>query len=140
MYLVKSLSRDKGSGRYTMYLPLSPYRFLGAKGADTLCICQTPCPERGTLPDTWAIPKHTSGIYPLSHRWSHPEVLLLLFVFWGGCIWPGPSADMCRGFLLYKFRRILAGIFLEIFLGTSSHENEEKIRRQNPRKNPAAQK
>ena len=32
MYLVKSLSRDKGSGRYTMYLPFSPYRFLGAKG------------------------------------------------------------------------------------------------------------
>ena len=32
MYLIKSLSRDKGSGRYTMYLPLSPYRFLGRKG------------------------------------------------------------------------------------------------------------
>ena len=32
MYLVKSLSRDKGSGRYTMYLPLLPCRFLGAKG------------------------------------------------------------------------------------------------------------
>ena len=32
MYLVKSLSRDKGSGRYTMYLSLSPYRFLGRKG------------------------------------------------------------------------------------------------------------
>ena len=39
MYLVKSLSRHKGSGRYTMYLPFSPYihRLLGAKGADTLC-------------------------------------------------------------------------------------------------------
>ena len=47
MYLVKPLSRDKGSGRYTMYLPLSPYRLLGAKGADTLCICQTPCPGEG---------------------------------------------------------------------------------------------
>ena len=44
MYLVKSLSRDKGSGRYTMYLPFSPYRLLRAKWADTLCICQTPCP------------------------------------------------------------------------------------------------
>ena len=32
MYLVKSLPRDKGSGRYTMHLPLSPCRFLGAKG------------------------------------------------------------------------------------------------------------
>ena len=32
MYLVKSLPRDKVSGRYTMYLPFSPYRFLGAKG------------------------------------------------------------------------------------------------------------
>ena len=30
-------TREKG--RYTMYLPFSPYRFLGAKGADTLCIC-----------------------------------------------------------------------------------------------------
>ena len=29
-----------------------------AKRVDTLCICQTPCPERGTLPDTWEIPKH----------------------------------------------------------------------------------
>ena len=50
------------------------------KGADTQCICPSrpkeivgrkgqihcvsalfPCPERGALPDTWAIPKHTSG-------------------------------------------------------------------------------
>ena len=34
---------------------------VGRKGADTLCIYQTPCPGRGALPDTWAIPKHTSG-------------------------------------------------------------------------------
>ena len=61
MYLVKSLSRDKGSGRCTMYLPLSPQGICRAKRADTLCIYQTPCPERRTLPDTWAIPKHTSG-------------------------------------------------------------------------------
>ena len=46
--------------------------------------------------------------------------------------WPGPSAEMCRGFLLDKFWRILPGIFL----GTFFHKNE-KIRRQNPRKNPA---
>ena len=32
MYLVNSIARDKGSGRYTMYLPFSPYSFLGAKG------------------------------------------------------------------------------------------------------------
>ena len=31
MYLVKALSRDKGSGRYTMYLPFPPHRFLGAE-------------------------------------------------------------------------------------------------------------
>ena len=49
MYLVKALSRDKGSGRYTMSLPFSPYRFLGANRADTVCIFQTPCPERGPL-------------------------------------------------------------------------------------------
>ena len=66
MYLVKSLSRDKGSGRYTMYLPFSHQGICRAKGADTLYICQTPCPERGTLPDTWAIlnthrGKHRSG-------------------------------------------------------------------------------
>ena len=69
MYLVKPLSRDKGSGRYTMYLPFSPQGICRAKGADTLCICQTPCPERGTLPDTWAIPKHTSG---QTHFWGCP--------------------------------------------------------------------
>ena len=39
---------------------------------------------------------------------------------------PGPPADMCRVFLLYKSRRI--------FSGTLSHKMREKIRRQNPRK------
>ena len=52
---------DKESGRYTMYLPFSPHRICRAKRADTLCIYPTPSPEGGTLPDTWAIPKHTSG-------------------------------------------------------------------------------
>ena len=66
MYLVKPLSQDKGSGRYTMYLPLSPYRFLGAKRADTLCIYQTPCPKRGALQIHWQSlnthrGKHRSG-------------------------------------------------------------------------------
>ena len=64
MYLVKSLSRDKGSGRYTMYLPFSPYRFLGAKGTDTLCICRTPCPGRGALPDTFRSAKSQNEISP----------------------------------------------------------------------------
>ena len=61
-------------GRYTMYLPFSPYRFLGAKGADTLRICQTPCPGRGALPDTWAIPKHTSG---QTQVWGCPTLCVL---------------------------------------------------------------
>ena len=55
--------------------------------------------------------------------------------------WPGPSAEMCRGFLLYKFWRIFPGIFLEDFLGTFSHKNEEKESGEKIReKNPAAQK
>ena len=32
MYLVKPLSRDKGSGRYTVHLPLSPQGSVGRKG------------------------------------------------------------------------------------------------------------
>ena len=44
----------------------------------------------------------------------------------GKSFWPGPSAEMCRGFLLCKFWRILPGIFLEDFSGTFSHKNEEK--------------
>ena len=55
--------------------------------------------------------------------------------------WPGPSAEMCRGFLLYNFWRILPGIFLEDFSGHFFPQKRgEKIRRRNPRKNPAAQK
>ena len=38
----------------------------------------------------------------------------------------GPSAEMCRGFLLNKFWRILPGIFLEDFSGHFCHKNEEK--------------
>ena len=40
--------------------------------------------------------------------------------------WPGPSADMCRGFLLYKFWRILPGNFPGGFFWAFSHKNEEK--------------
>ena len=69
---------------------------------------------------------------------------ILDFVFFGGggvLCWPGPSAEMCRGFLLYKFWRILPGIFLGDFSGHFFPQIwGEKIRRQNPRKNPAAQK
>ena len=53
-----------GQGVWQIHNVSAPFALqesCGAKGADTLCICQTPCPERGTLPDTWAIPKHTSG-------------------------------------------------------------------------------
>ena len=38
----------------------------------------------------------------------------------------GPSAEMCRGFLLYKFWRILPGIFVEDFSRHFPHKNEEK--------------
>ena len=41
----------------------------------------------------------------------------------------GLSAEMCRGFLLYRFWRILPGIFLEDFSG---HLSPQKVR-----KNPA---
>ena len=37
--------------------------------------------------------------------------------FCSATFWPGPSAEMCRGFLLYKFWRIFPGIFLEDFSG-----------------------
>ena len=37
--------------------PFCPKESVGRKGQ----IYWTPCPERGILPDTWAIPKHTSG-------------------------------------------------------------------------------
>ena len=49
--------------------------------------------------------------------------------------WNGPSAEMCRGFLLYKLWRIFPGIFLEDFSGHFFPQKRgEKIRRQNPRK------
>ena len=39
--------------------------------------------------------------------------------------WPGPAAEMCRGFLLYKIWRILSGIFLEDFSRHFSHQKRE---------------
>ena len=38
----------------------------------------------------------------------------------------GPSAEMCRGFLLYEVRRILPQIFLEDYSGHFFPINEEK--------------
>ena len=66
--------------------------------------------------------------------------------------WPGPSAEMCRGFLLYNFGGFCRGFSWRMFLGTFSPQNEEiksgdkiceKIRRtknKNPQKNPFCQK
>ena len=69
------------------------------------------------------------------------DVDRILRIFLHPKVWPGPSAEMCRGFLLYKFWRILPGIFLEDFSGHFFPQKwGEKIRRLNPRKNPAAQK
>ena len=57
-------------------------------------------------------------------------------------MWSEVCLQKCvGGFLLYKFWRILPGIFLEDFSGHFFPRKwGEKIRRQNPRKNPAAQK
>ena len=61
MYLVKPLSRDKGSGRYTKCIcPFHPKESVGQKGQIHCVSGRAPCPEGGTSPDTWAIPKHTS--------------------------------------------------------------------------------
>ena len=40
--------------------------------------------------------------------------------------WPGPSAESCGGLLLYKFWRILLGIFLDDCSVGFFHQNEEK--------------
>ena len=42
-----------------------------------------------------------------SHSREHKQIF----------IWPGPSAEICRGILLYIFSRILPGIFLGDFSG-----------------------
>ena len=54
---------------------------------------------------------------------GHPTLSLLKS-------WPGPSAENCRGFLLYKMWRILSGIFLEDFSGHFCPQKREKIQRQ----------
>ena len=66
--------------------------------------------------------------------------------------WPGPSVEMCRGILLYRFWRILPEIFLEDFSGRlfppkneekkSGDKIREELRRpknKNPQKNPFCQ-
>ena len=56
MHLVKSSLGTRGLADTQCICPFCTKESVGQKGADTLCICQTPCPKRGTLPDTWAIP------------------------------------------------------------------------------------
>ena len=41
--------------------PFRPKESVGRKGQIHCVSALFPCPERGALPDTWAIPKHTSG-------------------------------------------------------------------------------
>ena len=55
-------------------------------------------------------------------------IYIYIYIYVCVCVFlPGPSAESCRGFLLYRFWRILSGIFLEDdFLCTFSHQNEEK--------------
>ena len=62
--------------------------------------------------------------------------------FWQNS-WPGPSAEMCRGFCCVNFGGFCWGFSWRIFPGTFSHKNEvkktgDKIREN--KKNPAAQK
>ena len=85
MYLVKPLSPDKGSGRYTLYLPLSP-QGIGRKG-------QIHCVSTGPL-----VPGE--GLYQIhgqslnTHRGKHrsggaqKHVQMNFFVLGGffGCI------------------------------------------------------
>ena len=62
----------------------------------------------------------------------------------GSKCWRSPFAEMCRGFLYYRFCGNLPGIFLEDFSGHFPLKREKIWRldpgTQNPRKNPAAQK
>ena len=61
---------------------------------------------------------------------------------------PGLAADMCRGFLLYKFWRILIGIFLEApsrknggeHSGNRIREKLRRLKNKNPQKNPFCRK
>ena len=45
---------------------------------------------------------------------------------WVTSFWPGPSAEMCQGFLLCNFWSICRGFSWRIFLGTFPHKNEDK--------------
>ena len=54
---------------------------------------------------------------------------------------PDPLQKCVEDFCCINFGGFCRGFSWRIFLGTFSHKNEEKkIRRENPRKNPAAQK
>ena len=50
--------------------PFGPTDSLGR----TLCICQTPCPERGTLPDTWVGSKQKGPAEQVAPRVSSLEI------------------------------------------------------------------
>ena len=62
MYLVKPLFRDKCKGQiHNVSAPFRTKESVGRKGQIHCVSALFPCPEVGALPDTWAIPKHTSG-------------------------------------------------------------------------------
>ena len=88
---------------------------------------------RAETPQTQNRPKYQPDIYiPLTagDRNNTPKILA-----------PANLQKCVGGFWLYKFWRIFPGSFRVNFSGLFSHKNEEKkIRRENPRKNPAAQK
>ena len=67
----------------------------------------------------------------LVHVWLFPVSVLRgrSWLFSYDISWPGPSAEMCQGFLLHTFWRILPGIFLEDFSGKFL---PTKMRRENP--------
>ena len=71
----------------------------------------------------------------------HHDEAMACFAWCDHChskCWPGPSAEMCRGFCcMYIFCRDFPGGFSWALFPTKMRR---KIRRQNPRENPAAQK
>ena len=85
-----------------------------------------PAPPRLVAWPLWT-PRAESAAYYLNRHWTLS--MLACRSSLGQCFgnpnpynlskkyWPGPSAEMCRGFLLYKFWKILPGILLEDFSG-----------------------
>ena len=81
MYLVKALSRDKGSGSYTKSLPFSPCTFLGAK-AQIHCVSARPlvpgeglfCQIQGQSLNTHRGKHRSVAKCTVSRRWFAVEV------------------------------------------------------------------